>query len=102
MKDPQAALAHYLKNAAQLSPGFQDDVGNKLFLKAKSLLAMEVNANGGVGFAPAQGGAAGAAGASTGFIYDGLLETEVSDVQRGELPYCPVKIMMNVGNPQLG
>lgn len=37
----------------------------------------------------------------TGFIYDGLLETEVTDVQRGELPYCPVKIMMNVGNPQL-
>ncbi len=37
----------------------------------------------------------------TGFIYDGLLETEISDVQRGELPYCPVKIMMNVGNPQL-
>jgi pyruvate,water dikinase len=37
----------------------------------------------------------------TGYIYDGLLETEVTDVQRGELPYCPVKIMMNVGNPQL-
>ncbi len=37
----------------------------------------------------------------TGYIYDGLLETEISDVQRGELPYCPVKIMMNVGNPQL-
>jgi pyruvate,water dikinase len=37
----------------------------------------------------------------TGHIYDGLLETEISDVQRGELPYCPVKIMMNVGNPQL-
>jgi pyruvate,water dikinase len=37
----------------------------------------------------------------TGYIYDGLLETEVSDVQRGELPYCPVKITMNVGNPQL-
>ncbi len=37
----------------------------------------------------------------TGFIFDGLLETEVSEVQRGELPYCPVKIMMNVGNPQL-
>jgi pyruvate,water dikinase len=37
----------------------------------------------------------------TGFIYDGLLETEITDVQRGELPYCPVKIMMNVGNPQL-
>jgi pyruvate, water dikinase len=37
----------------------------------------------------------------TGFVYDGLLETEVSDVQRGELPYCPIKIMMNIGNPQL-
>jgi len=37
----------------------------------------------------------------TGYVYDGLLDTEVSDVQRGELPYCPVKIMMNVGNPQL-
>ncbi len=37
----------------------------------------------------------------TGYIYDGLLETEVSDVVRGEMPYCPIKIMMNVGNPQL-
>ena len=37
----------------------------------------------------------------TGYIYDGLLETEVTEVVRGELPYCPVKIMMNVGNPQL-
>ncbi|GAP38386.1 phosphoenolpyruvate synthase [Piscinibacter sakaiensis] len=37
----------------------------------------------------------------TGYIYDGLLDTEVSDVQKVELPYCPVKIMMNVGNPQL-
>ena len=37
----------------------------------------------------------------TGYIYDGLLETEVSDVLRGEMPACPVKIMMNVGNPQL-
>ncbi len=37
----------------------------------------------------------------TGYIYEGLLETEVSDVRRGELPECPVKIMMNVGNPQL-
>lgn len=37
----------------------------------------------------------------TGYIYDGLLETEVTDVQRGEMPYSPVKIMMNVGNPQL-
>jgi pyruvate,water dikinase len=37
----------------------------------------------------------------TGFVYDGLLETEVSEVRRGEMPYSPVKIMMNVGNPQL-
>ena len=38
----------------------------------------------------------------TGYIYDGLLETEVSEVHRGELPYCPIKIMMNVGNPPTG
>eukprot|EP01041_Mallomonas_annulata_P007013 gene7013-14270_t len=37
----------------------------------------------------------------TGFIYDGLLETEVSEVQRGEMPSIGVKVMMNVGNPQL-
>ncbi len=37
----------------------------------------------------------------TGYVYDGLLETEITDVQRVELPYSPVKIMMNVGNPQL-
>ena len=37
----------------------------------------------------------------TGFIYDGLLETEISEVRRGEMPPVPVKIMMNVGNPQL-
>jgi pyruvate,water dikinase len=37
----------------------------------------------------------------TGFIYDGLLETEVTEVQRGEMPKIGVKIMMNVGNPQL-
>ncbi len=37
----------------------------------------------------------------TGYIYDGLLEAEITDVKRGELPYCPVKITMNVGNPQL-
>jgi pyruvate,water dikinase len=37
----------------------------------------------------------------TGFIYDGLLETEVTEVQRGEMPKIKTKIMMNVGNPQL-
>jgi len=36
-----------------------------------------------------------------GKIYDGLLETEVSEVARGALPELPLKIMMNVGNPQL-
>ncbi|WP_422648532.1 phosphoenolpyruvate synthase [Cupriavidus sp. H18C1] len=36
-----------------------------------------------------------------GRIYDGLLETEVTEVQRGEMPELDVKIMMNVGNPQL-
>jgi pyruvate,water dikinase len=37
----------------------------------------------------------------TGFVYDGLLETEVSETQRGEMPDIAIKIMMNVGNPQL-
>ena len=37
----------------------------------------------------------------TGFIYDGLLEMEVNEVQRGAMPDISTKIMMNVGNPQL-
>jgi pyruvate, water dikinase len=37
----------------------------------------------------------------TGFIYDGLLDTEISEVQRGTMPEIKTKIMMNVGNPQL-
>jgi len=36
-----------------------------------------------------------------GRIYDGLIETEVEEVRRGEMPPIDVKIMMNVGNPQL-
>ncbi|MVW59521.1 phosphoenolpyruvate synthase [Massilia sp. NEAU-DD11] len=36
-----------------------------------------------------------------GRIYDGLLETEVTESARGDLPAIPTKIMMNVGNPQL-
>ncbi|WP_028358082.1 phosphoenolpyruvate synthase [Brackiella oedipodis] len=36
-----------------------------------------------------------------GRIYDGLIETEVEEVKRGQLPQIDVKIMMNVGNPQL-
>ena len=37
----------------------------------------------------------------TGRIYDGLLETEVTEVERGTMPAISTKIMMNVGNPQL-
>ena len=37
----------------------------------------------------------------TGHIYDGLLETEITEVTRGEMPHIGIKIMMNVGNPQL-
>ncbi|MDB5957347.1 phosphoenolpyruvate synthase [Ramlibacter sp.] len=37
----------------------------------------------------------------TGYIYDGLLETEVTEVQRGAMPPIKTKISMNVGNPQL-
>jgi pyruvate,water dikinase len=36
-----------------------------------------------------------------GKIYDGLIETEVTEEVRGELPKLPLKIMLNVGNPQL-
>ena len=37
----------------------------------------------------------------TGFIYDGVLETEVSEVQRGVMPEIDTKIMMNIGNPSM-
>ena len=37
----------------------------------------------------------------TGNIYEGLLEIRIEEVVRGALPELPVKIMMNVGNPQL-
>ncbi|MDO9216038.1 MAG: PEP/pyruvate-binding domain-containing protein, partial [Lacisediminimonas sp.] len=36
-----------------------------------------------------------------GRIYDGLLETEITEVTRGEMPELPLKITMNIGNPQL-
>ena len=36
-----------------------------------------------------------------GHVYDGLIETEVTEISRGELPDIPVKITMNIGNPQL-
>jgi pyruvate, water dikinase len=37
----------------------------------------------------------------TGHIYDGLLDTEITEVRQGVMPEVDVKIMMNVGNPQL-
>ncbi len=37
----------------------------------------------------------------TGMIYAGRLDMEVETVQRGALPEIPVKITLNVGNPQL-
>ena len=37
----------------------------------------------------------------SGFIYDGLLETEVTEVESGAMPAIPVKITMNIGNPNL-
>ncbi|QEI06275.1 phosphoenolpyruvate synthase [Pigmentiphaga aceris] len=36
-----------------------------------------------------------------GRIYDGLIETEVEEVRRGDMPPIGIKVMMNVGNPQL-
>jgi pyruvate,water dikinase len=36
-----------------------------------------------------------------GFVYKGLLETEISNVEVGRLPKLPQKIMMNLGNPTL-
>ena len=37
----------------------------------------------------------------TGYIYDGLLDTEVTQVERGVMPPIATKIMMNIGNPSL-
>ena len=37
----------------------------------------------------------------TGFIYRGLLETEIIDLSLDAMPKAPVKITMNVGNPEL-
>ncbi|WP_368928886.1 phosphoenolpyruvate synthase [Alcaligenes faecalis] len=36
-----------------------------------------------------------------GRIYDGLLETEIEEVGWGQMPEIGLKVMMNVGNPQL-
>jgi pyruvate,water dikinase len=35
-----------------------------------------------------------------GYVYDGLLESEVTELSLDAMPPCPVKIMMNVGNPE--
>jgi pyruvate,water dikinase len=35
----------------------------------------------------------------TGYVYDGMLEFEQRDIEMDSLPDIPVKIMMNVGNP---
>ncbi|WP_230370424.1 phosphoenolpyruvate synthase [Paludibacterium denitrificans] len=37
----------------------------------------------------------------TGNIYDGLLDVEIIDLELDKMPQSPVKIMMNVGNPEL-
>jgi pyruvate, water dikinase len=37
----------------------------------------------------------------TGFVYRGTLETEVIDLSLKSMPAAPVKITMNVGNPEL-
>jgi pyruvate,water dikinase len=37
----------------------------------------------------------------TGFVYRGILETEVIDLSLSRMPKAPVKITMNVGNPEL-
>jgi pyruvate,water dikinase len=37
----------------------------------------------------------------TGNVYDGLLPIETTEVERGRMPASPVKISMNVGNPEL-
>ena len=34
-----------------------------------------------------------------GYVYDGLLEFDEQEIELGSLPEIPVKIMMNVGNP---
>ncbi|MEO8166027.1 MAG: phosphoenolpyruvate synthase, partial [Betaproteobacteria bacterium] len=37
----------------------------------------------------------------TGFVYRGILDVEVQHIQLDKLPEIPVKISMNVGNPEL-
>ena len=37
----------------------------------------------------------------TGYVYRGVLETEVTDLSLDAMPKVPVKITMNIGNPEL-
>ena len=37
----------------------------------------------------------------TGFVYDGLMETEITEAPRGSMPPIATKMMLNVGNPSL-
>ena len=37
----------------------------------------------------------------TGYVYDGLLNVEVTEIPLDNMPEAPAKIMMNVGNPEL-
>jgi pyruvate,water dikinase len=37
----------------------------------------------------------------TGYVYRGILQTEVIDLSLSSMPKAPVKITMNVGNPEL-
>jgi pyruvate,water dikinase len=37
----------------------------------------------------------------TGFVYRGILDTEIIDLSLASMPKAPVKITMNVGNPEL-
>jgi pyruvate,water dikinase len=36
----------------------------------------------------------------TGFVYDGKLEFELKRIELGSMPKVPLKVMMNVGNPE--
>jgi pyruvate,water dikinase len=37
----------------------------------------------------------------TGHVYEGRLDVQVESIEQGDLPQLPVKLTMNVGNPQL-
>ncbi len=36
----------------------------------------------------------------TGYVYDGLLDYEIKEISLGNMPEIPVRIMLNVGNPE--